>query len=113
MQSRGEEFLQRERFDVVTGRAIAPIGIQLELSAAFCKIGGSVVLFRTPSEKDVIEQFPAKILGLMLKEIKEKVLPGTDSIRLFPVYEKIARTPKIYPRLWAKIKQAPLGNLTA
>lgn len=108
LKSRAEEFPQKERFDVVTGRAIAPCGVQLELSAPFCKIGGNIVLFRTSSERDMVEQFPTKILGLALKEIKERVLPGTEMIRLFPVYEKIARTTKMYPRPWAKIKQSPL-----
>ncbi|MER3466717.1 MAG: 16S rRNA (guanine(527)-N(7))-methyltransferase RsmG, partial [Armatimonadota bacterium] len=38
----------RERFDFVTGRALAPLPVQLELSAAFTRVGGLVVPMRTP-----------------------------------------------------------------
>ena len=47
VQGRAEEWEAREAFDVVTGRALAPLAIQLELSAGLARIGGAVIPMRT------------------------------------------------------------------
>ena len=39
VQDRAETWGVRNQFDVVTGRALAPFGIQLELSAPACRVG--------------------------------------------------------------------------
>ena len=109
IQERAEDWGVREEFDFVTGRALAPLPIQLELSAAACKIGGLVVPMRTPVER---ESFPCEEyaeLGLRLKETHEQMLPGGE-MRAFPIYEKVARTPKGYPRKWADMRKKPLGS---
>jgi len=95
-------------FDVVTGRAVAPLSIQLEISAPFAAVGGGVIPFRTPNEIDEIERFDASRLGLQLESIEERELPGTDVVRAFPLFRKVAKTPKAYPRSWAAIKKKPL-----
>jgi 16S rRNA (guanine527-N7)-methyltransferase len=106
---RAETWGVREGFDVVTGRAVAPFGIQLELSAPPSKVGGLIIPMRTPSEKEAVKGFPAPELGLQPAGLHERALPGTDIVRLFPVYRKVAATPSKYPRPWAEIKRAPLG----
>lgn len=113
VEARGEEFDRREAFDVVTGRAVAPLGVQLELSAPFCRIGGWVVPFRTPPEREAVELFPALQLGLRLADIETVRLPGTDVRRLFPVFEKVRATEPEFPRPWARIKARPLGPATS
>lgn len=110
VQARAEEAGRREAFDVVTGRAVAPLAIQLELSAAFLKIGGKAIPMRTPSEADEAKAFPAKELGLRLVELLEVPLPGTDVVRLFPIFEKVRATRPIYPRRWAEIRAKPIGR---
>lgn len=110
IQARAEEFGRRERFDVVTGRAVAPLAVQLELSAAPAKVGGRVIPFRTPAERAAVEAFDGSVLGLELDSIVEKELPGTDIVRLFPVFVKLRPTRRDYPRPWALIKAHPLGN---
>jgi 16S rRNA (guanine527-N7)-methyltransferase len=110
VQERGEDFRERERFDLVTGRAIAPLAIQLELAAAFAKVGGAVVPFRTPSDRSDLESFPAHRLGLELESLHEVPLTGTDVVRLFPVFRKRVPTAPKYPRPWAQIKAEPLGR---
>ncbi len=104
--SRAEEMKEHERFDVVTGRAVAPLGVQLEVSAPWCKIGGAVIPFRTPSEKFGLD---ASMLGLELEDVFERSLPGTDVVRTFPVFRKVVKTPRTYPRTWAQIKKRPIG----
>lgn len=106
---RAEDGIFKESFDFVTGRALAPLGIQAELSAAWLKIGGLFVPFRTLAEKEQIERSNIGMLGLKLRDLVEVEMPDHSSVRLFPVYEKIKSTPNEYPRTWAKIKAKPLG----
>jgi 16S rRNA (guanine527-N7)-methyltransferase len=110
LQARAEEAGRREAYDVVTGRAVAPLAIQLELSAAFLKIGGRAIPMRTPPEAEEAKTFPANELGLRLVELLEVPLPGTDVVRLLPVFEKVRATPPTYPRRWAEIRAKPLGR---
>ena len=108
VNARAEEWNEREKFDIVTGRAVAPLSSQLEISAAFCKKGGKVIPMRTTADLDLLEDIDLKILGLKFGNSIARTLPGTDSVRLFPVYEKVRTTAKGYPRRWAEIKKKPL-----
>ena len=104
---RAESWGVREKFDVVTGRALAPLTIQLELSAPPCKTGGIVLPLRTPSDREEAERL-GEPLNLKLREIQEVTLGDTDVVRLIPVYEKLGWTTAVYPRLWSEIKRKPL-----
>jgi len=105
---RAEELDGRETVDVVTGRACAPLGVQLEISAAWCRVGGLVVPFRTPQEAEECDTVPCGQLGLELIAMEERHVPTTDVVRLFPVYRKMRPTPAEFPRTWARIKAKPL-----
>lgn len=113
VQVRAEESSQRETFDVVTGRALAPLPLQLELAAAFASKKGVVIPFRTPGEREIASEFPAATLGLELADLKEVALPGSEIVRLFPIYVKTRRTPAEYPRPWGKMKVSPIGTITS
>lgn len=106
VQVRAEEWAMREKFDVVTGRAVGPLAIQLELSAPLARIGGKVIPMRTPSDD------PAGVhlgfLGLRLAEVVSRELPGAEVTRVFPLYEKRSATEKRFPRRWADMKANPL-----
>lgn len=106
LNARIEEIDMKEKFDVVTGRAVAPLPIQLELSAALIKLGGFCIPMRTPN--DEIPTEPMKELGLTWSETRVIPLPETDIERVFPIYGKSAKTNKKYPRKWSEIKKAPL-----
>jgi 16S rRNA (guanine527-N7)-methyltransferase len=103
-QGRAEELGLQEAFDVVTGRALAPLAIQLELSARPCRKGGMVLPMRTPNDLPEIERL-ASVLGLDLEEVHRRTLPVIDAERVFPVYRKVEKTPHGYPRPWAKIRE--------
>lgn len=105
---RAEEPRRREEMDVVTGRAVAPLGIQLELSAAYVKMGGYVIPFRTATEEEEFVRVPAGQLGLKLVDVVIRTLPGRDQQRAFPIYEKVRVTPKEFPRPWAMMRKKPL-----
>ncbi|MBS1716170.1 MAG: class I SAM-dependent methyltransferase [Armatimonadetes bacterium] len=107
VQIRAEESRIREAADFITGRAVAPLAIQLELSAPMARLGGVIVPMRSAHE----EFFDAFLepLGLKLEEVVQKELPGTEIKRSFPIYRKVQKSLAKYPRKWAEIKARPLG----
>ena len=108
VQDRAEDWKVNERFEFVTGRALAPLSTQLELSARPCKIKGRIVPMRSQSDRELFDTIDLEPLGLEYVETIERPLPGTDIVRLFPVYRKIAKTKHGFPRRWAEIKSYPL-----
>lgn len=106
--ARAEEWGVHEKFDFVTGRAVAPLAGQLELSAPTAKVGGSVVPMRTPAERAEAQRFPVAELGLELEKIESRPLPNTDIVRLFPIFQKVKKTPARYPRSWPEIRNRPI-----
>ncbi len=107
VQVRAEEWEAWGRFDYVTGRAVAPLSIQLELSARLAKVGGRVILMRTPGDIDEIKRLK-NVLEMELERVEQRMLPGTDIERVFPIWKKKRLTPSGYPRKWAEIKKEPL-----
>ena len=99
----------RESFDFVTGRALAPLPVQAEVSAAFVKVGGLFVPMRTPKDRGVVN-FGANRLGLQLIEMKSLRVNPIGAVRFLPVFKKQGRTPTEYPRSWARIKSKPLSS---
>ena len=107
---RAEEGVRREAFDVATGRAFAPLGIQLEASAPWVKVGGIVAPYRTAAEEEECRAFVHGQLGLELEDLIHLDLPGGAGRRLFPIYRKIRPTPMEFPRPWARMKKNPLKS---
>ena len=105
--ARAEDKPPREIFDVVTGRALAPLSIQLELSAAPCRVGGAVLPMRTPNDEPFSEA-PGG-LGLKLETVYHRKLPGTEIPRSLPFYRKVRATVGTFPRPWAELRRKPGG----
>lgn len=107
---RAETWGVRDRFDWVTGRAVAPLAIQLELSAPPCRIGGFVVPMRTPNDREAIATLNPAGLGLELVGTREVLLRPLCAPRLFPIYQKVGSTPERFPRSWAEIRKKPFSG---
>jgi len=105
---RAEEWAVRNKFDVVTGRALAPLETQLELSATPCKANGCVIPMRTPSDEEAIKKFVGRGLGLKLERVVKRSIPGTDVVRVFPIFRKVGKAHPNYPRSWGEMKRNPL-----
>jgi len=97
-----------EKFDVVTGRAVAPFTTQMELSASPLKQGGLFIPMRTEADLPEIERLKVNPFGLEFDRIERRELPEVEAPRVYPVFRKIARTDKIYPRSWADMKRKPV-----
>lgn len=106
-QIRAEESDVREAYDIVTGRAVAPLLIHLELAAPACRIGGLVVPMRSAHDDVSQADSFARRLGLERTDTVTATIPGTDIPRQFPLYRKVRFTPARFPRLWADIRRAP------
>lgn len=98
----------RETYDFAVSRAVARLNILLELLAPYVKIGGRVLAMKGASAQAELEEAGTAIakLGLTLEETRHFPLDGTDHVIIS--LKKTKPTPKIYPRRYAKIKQAPL-----
>lgn len=106
---RAEELVSREVFDVVTGRAVAPLAEQVEISAPQCRIGGLLLPMRTAKDK-ALNPLSVRELGLALRAVHSRTLPVADAVRVFPEFEKVAPTPYKYPRPWKMITKRPFGE---
>lgn len=106
-QGRAEDVSEADGYELVTGRAFAPLPIQLEASSKWCKIGGRVVPFRTPQDA-VPTPETLGLLGLRHITNELRSLPEGAGERLFPVFEKTRSGDPRYPRRWADMKKRPL-----
>ncbi len=97
----------REKFDVVTARAVARLNTLCEYCMAFAKVGGSFVAFKGDATDEVSEaQSAIKIMGGELENAFEFELDGAK--RTFVVIKKIKPTEKKYPRGQGKERKNPL-----
>jgi len=97
----------RETFDVVTARAVAPIGTLLEYLAPLAKVGGRVVVYKTNIEEELASAANAmRILSLRLADSFEYEIEGAS--RCILVFDKTASTKPAYPRGGNKPRTMPL-----
>lgn len=108
IEARAEDRTIDDQFDIVTGRAVAPLSLQLELSSYYCKANGACIPMRTPNDVEGFHNPNFEQLGLELESISEQTLPGTDIVRVFPVYRKSGMCNPAYPRPWAEMKKKAL-----
>lgn len=90
----------REQFSLVLSRAVAPLPALVELTLPFCAVGGRFIA----QKKGVVEPEVDKaakaisIMGGSLAEVKKIDLEELADERYLVVIDKIAPTPRKYPR---------------
>ncbi|MGC4095236.1 MAG: 16S rRNA (guanine(527)-N(7))-methyltransferase RsmG [Polyangiaceae bacterium] len=95
---------QRERFDIVTARAVAPLRVLLELTAPLAKVGG--LLLAVKGEKAAAElEAAARALRELHVAHEQTVRQPTASVVLL---RKRAATPAKYPRRSGEPARNPL-----
>jgi 16S rRNA (guanine527-N7)-methyltransferase len=99
------------RNDVVTARALAPLGVLAEYAAPLLREGGVLVAWkgRRDPEEEAVAAAAAGELGLEVAEIRP-VAPyeGADHRHLH-VLRKVAPTPARFPRRAGVARKRPLG----
>ncbi len=109
--ARAEEYAKqvREKFDVVTARAVAEVRILLELCTAFAKVEGLLYFYKGPNWK---EEYKAcvnaeRILNVRLREVVDYQL-ATGEKRSLLVFEKLGPTDPRFPRRYNQIIKKPI-----
>lgn len=112
VNARGEQYVidQRESFDIVIARAVAPLNILIELCAPFVKMNGHLIAMKGKSGIDEFEKSISAMnkLGLRLEKIADEQLPFLHEERLNLIFIKNNKTPEKYPRQYAQILSKPL-----
>jgi 16S rRNA (guanine527-N7)-methyltransferase len=99
------------RCDVVTARALAPLGVIAEYAAPLLSEGGVLVAWkgRRDPEEERVGAAAAAELGLTVEAVRG-VLPYTDAEhRHLHVLRKLAPTPTRFPRRPGMARKRPLG----
>ncbi|MGN0552996.1 MAG: 16S rRNA (guanine(527)-N(7))-methyltransferase RsmG [Oscillospiraceae bacterium] len=97
----------REKFDIATARAVAPLPVLCEYCLPYVKVGGSFVALKGPNE-NAKDSFTAyRTLGAEIDEIAEYQLPCGDKRQII-IYKKVKETPAKYPRNPSQIDKKPL-----
>jgi len=112
IKSRAEEYIvgNREKYDLVTSRAVARLNVLLELAIPFVKKEGIFISMKgieDPTEtKEGIEA--TQELKCKLEKSVKFDLPIENSARVLYLFEKNQETPLKYPRRYEQIKKKPL-----
>ncbi len=94
----------REKFDVVTCRAVTSIPMIIELSTSTVKVGGYLLPLKTNCVEEVEKyKYLNKEFNLKLEKIIDYELPINNAIRMIPIYKKLDITNKKYPRNYSSI----------
>ncbi|MBR4151909.1 MAG: 16S rRNA (guanine(527)-N(7))-methyltransferase RsmG [Selenomonadaceae bacterium] len=101
----------REKFDVVTSRAVARLNILAEYCLPFVKVGGKFVAWKAKNFREELDeaQTAIKILGGGEILIREMKLPTLDDSRAVIYVDKKKSTPEKYPRRESLIRKIKLG----
>lgn len=111
IHARSEEYGKnnREIFDVVTARAVAPLPILIEYCVPLVKENGHFIPLKANISQEILEsQNAINLLNLKIKEKIEFDLPYEAGHRTIIKFEKIKKTLLKYPRKNSEIKKRPL-----
>lgn len=105
----GKAAAHREKYDLVTARAVAQLRTLYEYCLPLCKVGGIFCSMKGPSAADELGEAKkaASVLGGDKGKIITETLTGEET-RTFVITKKISQTPPKYPRISAKISKQPL-----
>jgi 16S rRNA (guanine527-N7)-methyltransferase len=94
----------RERFDVVTSRAVGPLRTLLELTVPFAKVEGHVLAIKGERAADEITEAKKAIHALHVEALEPVRTPTGTIVAI----RKRRTSPKIYPRRAGEPKRDPL-----
>lgn len=113
INDRAEEYIKnkREKFDIVTARAVSNMSIITELCLPYVKINGYFIAMKGSNQEEITESTTAiNTLGGKLEKNEIISLPKEESTRQLICIKKEKNTPLEYPRRYDKIIKKPLKN---
>lgn len=96
----------REKYDIVTARAVAPLNILLEYAIPIVKVKGYFLPMKANLENNYENALTKLNCKIVLKE--EFFLPIEDSKRTILKIQKLDKTKELFPRNNSQIKKHPL-----
>lgn len=103
----GNDEAFREKFDIATARAVAPLNILCEYCLPFVKVGGYFAALKGSNDEIAdADHAIAELGGELIRNTAYK-LPNNDG-RSIVIIKKISQTPTKYPRRSKKIQNSPL-----
>lgn len=111
ISGRAEEFIKdnREKYDIVTSRAVSNLPVLSELCIPFVKVDGYFIAMKGQAETEINESLYAiPELGGKIEENIKFYLPIENSERNIIKIKKIKPTNQKYPRRYDKITKNPL-----
>ena len=100
----------RDRFDLVTARAVAALPTLLELALPFVRPGGRMMAFKGPSLDEELASSEKALKSLCAQPIESHSIqiPGRDWDHRLMMIRKTAPTPKKFPRKAGEAGRNPL-----
>ena len=110
LTGRAEDFAaaNRERFDVVTSRAVARLNLLCELCLPYVHVGGYFLALKGAMASEELNEArkAISVLGGSFERTETFEIGGVAHKVI--VIHKTAHSPQQYPRSWARMKQKPL-----
>lgn len=106
----GQNKLYRERFDIVTARAVARMSVLSEYCLPLVKKGGYFVALKGPKAEDELDdgKKALEVLGGKLIKDEELTLQASEEERTLVLVQKVKSTPKKYPRQAGTPRRKPI-----
>lgn len=106
----GHDVSFREKFSIVTARAVAPLNVLLEYSLPFAAVNGKCVFMKGQKYQEEIAE-AEKVLALLggkIAGVERVTLPLVKEDRFLICIDKVRNTPEKYPRRPGIPKKRPL-----
>ena len=108
----GKTVNYRERFDVVTARAVAGLNILTELCLPFVKVGGQFIAMKGSAAEEELSAAKSGVIQLGGSKFTDKELiltyNDTQLQRHLCFSKKLKPTPESFPRMYDRIAKKPL-----
>ena len=110
IQGRAEELGTREKYDIVTARAVKELNVLLEITFYLVNVGGYFIAYKSSSVDEEISNAKHAFKCLQIDEYKkyDYFLPKSKNSRVFLGILKKSKTQKKYPRRYGEISKSPL-----
>jgi len=102
----GKDPNHREQYDIAVTRAVANLPVLLELTVPFLKVGGKSICYKGDAAEEIAAAKSA--CHLLHCKVSTETVESDYGARSLVIAEKIAPTPKAYPRKAGTPSKKPL-----